>query len=110
MSTRPEITGRRAGVRPNNPPPAPIEPLLTKQQLAEWFGVAVWTIDRWRRTDPDFPAPIWITITTPRWEPPVVRKWLTSRRKGGLAPLGFQPREREKRSEQTKKTRRSHAT
>jgi hypothetical protein len=60
--------------------------LWSKQDLADFFGVAVWSIDNTLRKISDFPAPYWVTPTTPRWEPSEAKAWLTSRPRGGIAP------------------------
>jgi predicted DNA-binding transcriptional regulator AlpA len=62
--------------------------LLTKQQLAELLKVDAWTIDRWRKrkSDPDFPEPIWISGTTPRWRRVDIERWLATRQRGGVSP------------------------
>jgi predicted DNA-binding transcriptional regulator AlpA len=93
-STRAEVTGRRIGVGHNNPPepiappPPVVDPLalLTKKQLAELLAVDPWTIDRWRKGDPDFPEPIWLSGTTPRWKRVAIDHWLATRQRGGTSP------------------------
>jgi len=112
MPTRPEVTGRRrANEAPNvqrepghgsgqrAPPPA-TDPLalLAKRQLAELLAVDPWTIDRWRKSDPDFPEPIWVSGTTPRWQRVEVERWLASRRRGGKAPEWNQATARRQRA------------
>jgi predicted DNA-binding transcriptional regulator AlpA len=90
----------------------PNDPLqmLGKQQLAELLQVNPWTVDRWRRENPDFPEPIWISDITPRWRRSAIESWLATRRKGGLAALEYQPRERQQKSvrKKTTKKRRRH--
>jgi predicted DNA-binding transcriptional regulator AlpA len=88
MPTRPEVTRRRVGIGHNNPPEAIDDPsaLLTKRNLAELLAVNPWTLDRWRKRDSDFPDPLWISGTTPRWRRTDVERWLESRPKGGLSP------------------------
>ena len=44
----------------SNLPNHPLQ-LLSKRQLAELLGVNMWTVDRWRKTNPDFPAPVWLS-------------------------------------------------
>jgi predicted DNA-binding transcriptional regulator AlpA len=71
------------------PPPnsdAEASQLLSKRQLAEMLGVNPFSIDRWRRTDPTFPKPFWLTGTTPRWHHSDVAAWLASRQRGGISP------------------------
>jgi predicted DNA-binding transcriptional regulator AlpA len=61
--------------------------VLTKGELATLLGVNPWTVDRWRRKSGlDFPQPIWLSGTTPRWRRAEVRSWLASRQQGGVAP------------------------
>ena len=72
--SRPEITGRK------------IQSLLSKSQIAERIGVSIWTVDRIRERDPDFPPTIWLTDKTCRWESSAVEQWLASRPHGGKSP------------------------
>jgi predicted DNA-binding transcriptional regulator AlpA len=67
---------------------ASIDPLamLGKGELAALLGVSPWTIDRFRKNDPTFPKPLWISATTPRWRRRDVELWLDSRPCGGRAP------------------------
>ena len=60
--------------------------LLSKRQLGELLHVNLWTLDRWRKTDPDFPAPIWLSNSTLRWRRVEVERWLASCRRGGVGP------------------------
>jgi predicted DNA-binding transcriptional regulator AlpA len=60
--------------------------LISKAQLAALIGVNTWTIDRWRRIDPDFPAPIWISPSTPRWRRVDIETWIAQRPRGSVAP------------------------
>src|SRR5262245_9247202 len=82
-----EVTARRVGIGHNNPPEPIDDPLamLSKRQLAELLAVDPWTIDRWRN-NPDFPAPIWISASTPRWRRKDIEAWIASRHRGGVAP------------------------
>lgn len=92
MSARP-LTGP-----PGHTPPV-IDPLtlVTKQQLASLLAVDAWTIDRWRKSDPDFPQPVWISGTTPRWPRVEIDRWLASRQRGGTSPDWKQIIRRERR-------------
>jgi predicted DNA-binding transcriptional regulator AlpA len=80
MPARSEVTGRRQ--------PIGVDPLalLSKKQLAALLAIDVWTVDRWRKSDPTFPQPIWVTNTTPRWRRADVEAWLSTRKKGGRSP------------------------
>ena len=111
MSARPEIAGRRIGIGHNNPPeelpPPVVDPLalLTKRQLAELLAVDPWTIDRWRKGDPDFPEPIWLSGTTPRWKRVAIDHWLATRQHGGISPDWQQIPRRERRKPAVKRRR-----
>ena len=97
MPTRPEVTGRRR--------PIGIDPLslLSKKALAQLLAVDPWTIDRWRRDDPDFPQPIWVTPTTARWRRAVVEAWLRTRKQGGRSPAWDQQTNKPKHSRRATK-------
>ena len=109
MSARPEITGRRISIGHNNPPeelaPPVVDPLalLTKRQLAKLLAVDPWTIDRWRKGDPDFPEPIWLSGTTPRWKRVAIHHWLATRQRGGTSPDWQQIPTRERRKPAVKR-------
>jgi predicted DNA-binding transcriptional regulator AlpA len=60
--------------------------LLTKQLLALRLAVNPATVDRWRRDDPTFPPPVWLSGITPRWRPADIDQWLSQKPKGGVAP------------------------
>jgi predicted DNA-binding transcriptional regulator AlpA len=60
--------------------------LLSKKALAFFLGVSPWTVDRWRQVDPGFPAPLWMSDTSPRWWRSEIEQWLASRPRGDLAP------------------------
>jgi predicted DNA-binding transcriptional regulator AlpA len=90
-----ERRGRRVAAGDSAPasafsvPQSPgIDPLslLTKRQLAELLQINPWTIDRHRKSDPDFPAPVWISGTTPRWRRQDIESWLATRPRGGRSP------------------------
>jgi predicted DNA-binding transcriptional regulator AlpA len=90
--SQPEELGRSVGIG-HNRPPEPIEPptpdplaLLSKRALASLLAINPWTLDRFRKSDPDFPEPIWISGTTPRWRKVEVERWLATRQKGGVSP------------------------
>jgi predicted DNA-binding transcriptional regulator AlpA len=68
------------------PPPNDPLSLIGKRELARLLGVNPWTLDRWRRTDPGFPAPLWLNGTTPRWRRVDIESWLATRQRGGVAP------------------------
>jgi predicted DNA-binding transcriptional regulator AlpA len=80
---------QRDGVRSmaiqSNLPNHPLQ-MLSRRDLAGLLGVNAWSIDRWRKTDPDFPAPIWISAATPRWRRVDVERWIATRQRGGTAP------------------------
>lgn len=77
------------------------EAMLSKQGVADYLSVNPWTIDRWRKTDPTFPAPFWMNDRTPRWLPTDIRQWLASRPRGGIAPEWEQkPKPRRRRREE----------
>src|SRR5262245_23185346 len=78
MPTPPETTGRRLSADPLA--------LLSKKQLAELLSIDPWTVDRWRKSDPTFPPPVWLSNTTPRWRRADIERWLATRKKGGRAP------------------------
>ena len=94
---RPEITGRGIGIGHNNPPD-PIDPLelIGKRDLATLLAVNPWTVDRWRRTDPEFPPPIWLNNSTPRWSRDEIGKWLSTRKRGGVSPDSKPPPKKSK--------------
>ena len=104
MPARPEVTGRRRRVTAdeqqsnNNNTIADPLALLSKKALAQLLAVDPWTIDRWRRDDPDFPQPIWVTTTTPRWSRADVEEWLATRKKGGRSPAWDQQTNKPKHS------------
>jgi predicted DNA-binding transcriptional regulator AlpA len=77
---RPHITGGGSAS-----PPHPLD-LIRKRELARRLGVSPWTVDRWRRNDPDFPQPLWVSACMPAWRIVEVEQWLTSRQRGGVAP------------------------
>jgi len=60
--------------------------VLRKRELAQRLSVNPWTLDRWRRSNPTFPQPIWLSATTPVWFVAEIDAWLGSRPRGGLAP------------------------
>ena len=66
------------------PAPDPLA-LMTKRELANLLAVDPWTIDRWRKSD-DFPVPVWLSGTTPRWRRADIETWLATRQQGGRAP------------------------
>jgi predicted DNA-binding transcriptional regulator AlpA len=88
VQSRPDPTAR---LHERVPPTAergdsdPLE-LIGKRQLARLLGVNPWTIDRWRKADVEFPAPIWLSNSTPRWRRADVERWLAAKRRGGIAP------------------------
>jgi predicted DNA-binding transcriptional regulator AlpA len=59
---------------------------LDKMQVARLLGVNAGSVDRYRRTDPSFPLPFWITATTPRWSRAEIEQWLASRPRSARAP------------------------
>jgi predicted DNA-binding transcriptional regulator AlpA len=67
-------------------PEADLLALLTKRDLAALLNVNVWSIDRWRKTDPNFPSPVWISGTTPRWRRIEIENWIATRPRGGRSP------------------------
>ena len=96
-------SGRRPPTGDDDPvassPSHPLE-LVRKRQLARLLQVSPWTIDRWRRTDPAFPQPIWVSASMPAWRIVEVEQWLTSRQRGGVAPAweqGSRPTSRRRR-------------
>jgi predicted DNA-binding transcriptional regulator AlpA len=60
--------------------------LIGKRELARALRINPWTLDRWRRCNPAFPQPIWISAVTPRWRRNEIEEWLASRQRGGTAP------------------------
>jgi predicted DNA-binding transcriptional regulator AlpA len=60
--------------------------LIAKRDLAKLLNINPWTVDRWRRKQRDFPQPLWVSPTTPRWRRVDVETWLASRQHGGRAP------------------------
>ena len=106
MSARPEVTRRRGTDLTTvvSDPRAvvvtsdPLE-LLGKRELADLLRVNPWTVDRWRRTDPDFPAPIWISKSTPRWRRKDIEAWLATRQRGGTSPAFGEMRKHKRRRE-----------
>jgi len=74
--------------RPVDEPAAPFDglELIDKRTLADLLQINPWTIDRWRKSRPDFPPCIWISGSTPRWSRAAVMAWLASLQKGGAAP------------------------
>jgi predicted DNA-binding transcriptional regulator AlpA len=60
--------------------------LIDKQALARLLMIDPWTIDRWRKQHPDFPPPLWVTGTSPRWRRTEIETWLASRQRGGVSP------------------------
>lgn len=72
----------------SNLPNHPLQ-LLSKRQLAELLGVNSWTVDRWRKTNPDFPAPVWLSDSTLRWRRLDVERWLATRQRGGVGPQWY---------------------
>jgi predicted DNA-binding transcriptional regulator AlpA len=75
---------------PAEPPPdiEAVDPLalIAKRDLARLLAVNTWTLDRWRKSDPSFPEPLWLTDSTPRWRRVDVAKFLASRPQGGTSP------------------------
>jgi predicted DNA-binding transcriptional regulator AlpA len=57
--------------------PTPSE-FMRKRQLAKTLGVSWWSIDTWRRKNA-FPAPFWLSKTTPVWKYSEVMEWLAKR-------------------------------
>jgi len=66
--------------------------LISKREFAALLNVNTWSVDRWRKTDPDFPSPIWISKSTPRWRRVDVETWLATRQRGGVSPEWQQSR------------------
>jgi predicted DNA-binding transcriptional regulator AlpA len=60
--------------------------LVRKRALARLLMISPWNLDRWRKDDPHFPKPVWISGSTPAWRVADIEAWLTSRQHGGLAP------------------------
>jgi len=87
---RPERTGRRhVGTSDDAATGTSItDPLalITKRELAHLLAVDPWTVDRWRKSDPSFPEPIWLSGSTPRWKRLDIERWLASRETGGTSP------------------------
>src|SRR4051794_27847653 len=82
-----------AGRRPSSTRRPPISDaalqqkrLIGKRELAALLSVNSWTVDRWRKTQRDFPKPIWISDSTPRWNLLEIEEWLASKQRGGVAP------------------------
>jgi predicted DNA-binding transcriptional regulator AlpA len=67
-------------------PDTDADELLSKQQFASFLGLNPWTIDRLRKTIPNFPEPIWVTDKSPRWKKSEVQAYLDSRQRGGVSP------------------------
>jgi hypothetical protein len=60
--------------------------LLSKKDLAVLLRVNVWTIDRWRKLNPDFPKCFWLNAnSSPRWRRVDIEQWLAARNRGGVA-------------------------
>lgn len=70
------------------PPVASDDPLalISKRELAKLLAINSFTLDRWRKTNPDFPAPIWLTGTSPRWRRRDVELFIATRQRGGRSP------------------------
>jgi predicted DNA-binding transcriptional regulator AlpA len=81
---------RREGARPpkkrQRKKRVPSSEWLTKVEVACLLGVHPGSIDRYRRRDPTFPPPYWLTGCTPRWKRDEVEKWLASRPRSARAP------------------------
>lgn len=60
--------------------------MISKKELAALLSVNSWTLDRWRKSDPEFPRAVWLSPTTPRWRKADVERWLATRKTGGVAP------------------------
>jgi predicted DNA-binding transcriptional regulator AlpA len=60
--------------------------MVGKGTLAQLLDVDPFTIDRWRRDDPTFPPPLWVSGSTPRWKRIDIEQWVASRPAGGLSP------------------------
>jgi predicted DNA-binding transcriptional regulator AlpA len=67
----------------------PVDPvgLLDKRALMRKLRLSQPSIDRLRKTDPDFPKPIWIAPKSARWRPAEVEAWVETRKRGGVAPM-----------------------
>ena len=89
---RPEtdvVARRRSGARApaEDQPPDPLE-CLRKTDVAALLKADPWTLDRWRRLDPTFPAPIWLSNTTPVWRRRDIEAWLQAARVAGWRHRG----------------------
>jgi|SRR5580700_5050464 predicted DNA-binding transcriptional regulator AlpA len=60
--------------------------MYSKKQIARLLGVNPFSIDRWRKSDPEFPKPLWVSPSTPRWRRADIERWISSRQQGGIAP------------------------
>jgi predicted DNA-binding transcriptional regulator AlpA len=62
------------------------EELLALKDLADRTHHSRWSVRRWMRRYPDFPRPIYLNVTRPRWLASEFNAWLLSRRKDGERP------------------------
>ena len=54
--------------------------LLTRQQVADYLGVHVNTVDKIRRADPTFPTSAAISPRVLRWDPNELERWVHGKR------------------------------
>jgi predicted DNA-binding transcriptional regulator AlpA len=62
---------------------APEPKFISKRQVAELIGVSIYSIDRYRRSYPDFPRPVTLSNCTLRFPRAEVDAWLERRRQEG---------------------------
>jgi predicted DNA-binding transcriptional regulator AlpA len=72
----------------NAPSQSEIDPLqlIDKQGVADLLSLNPATVDRMRKSNPDFPQPFWITDKTPRWHRKDIQNYIASRQQGGISP------------------------
>lgn len=59
---------------------APPIKLLSPRDVAEMLKISTVSVDRLRRDDPTFPAPIMVRLRRSRWDRVAIQEWLVSRR------------------------------
>jgi predicted DNA-binding transcriptional regulator AlpA len=79
--------------------PASDDPLamISKREVAALLSINAYTLDRWRRSRPDFPNPIWLSGTTLRWARRDIELFIATRQRGGRSPDWQQGRTANKR-------------
>lgn len=56
-----------------------MERMLSRQEVADYLGIHVNSLDSIRRHDPTFPLPATLTQRTLRWDGGQLRRWVESK-------------------------------